>query len=191
MSQNHRETWQRGFEGANRGSRTKIVGMFLLACCSAPIFNAGLAVINRRTSGRGTKLLTQSELRVVHSTSVRSPRNVGIIAPFLEEKFRKRSFIRSRLEDRWEAARKIAYTGRRRLVIKKSTVRWFVFISLAEPRETFHGSWIVHPEITKGLVLLSFVSSFFISCSITATRLNWAIERNCETKRKNGRFRCS
>lgn len=26
----------------------------------------------------------------------------------------------SRLEDRWEAARKIAYTGRRRLVIKKS-----------------------------------------------------------------------
>lgn len=142
-------------------------------------------MVNYKTGKRGTKVsANRNYTSFIQSVYV----HLAAASPFLQ-KFRKRSFIPSHLEDRWEAVRKIAYTGRRRLVIKKSTVRWFVFISLLEPRETFHGSWIVGPEITKRHLYLFPSLSFFAfdkGRKMYASRTNWVTEGNCRTKRKTG-----
>lgn len=96
----------------NEKSANRFVALFVPA--QFPPRGSLIAWLQNR---RNEKLCPQSELHIVHSSLLTSP-----------EKFRKRSFMApsssspssNRLEDRWEAARKIAYTGRRRLVIKKS-----------------------------------------------------------------------
>lgn len=75
-----------------------------------------------------TERKTLSAIGITHRPFIHVARLLFLLCPrsFVSGHLCRSSFPSSsssrlsRLEDRWEAARKIAYTGRRRLVIKKS-----------------------------------------------------------------------